>query len=72
MGAPTAQEATYMRAAEIANALLGDGLPLLGYGAHGGKLSITFILDGKTSCVALLPEADATPERFRELYEAVK
>jgi hypothetical protein len=60
-----------MRAADIANLLLGSGIPLLGYGAHGGKLSMTFMLDGKTSYVALLPEAEATPERFRELYRTV-
>ena len=67
----TRDQAAYQRAADIANLLLGEGIPVLGFGAAGGQLSVRFQLSA-ASYTVLVPELDATPERFRELYEAVK
>jgi hypothetical protein len=65
-------ERLYGEAAKVADVLLRDGVPVLGFGSLGGKLSMTFqLVDERAVYVALLPEAEATPERFRELYEAV-
>lgn len=75
MGDRVACEAAYQRAAEIANVLLGEGVPVLGFTDldMGNAIGMAFQLTGeRAKYAARLPLAEATPERFRELYEAVR
>jgi hypothetical protein len=68
----TEDQRLYGEAAKVADVLLRDGVPVLGFGAREGKLWIRFQLhDQAAGYVALLRPEAATPERFRELYEAV-
>ena len=74
MPEPTAQEAAYLRATEIANALLGEGIPVVGFRDldGGAAIGIAFQMREDKNLGLRLPLAEATPEAFRKLYEASK
>lgn len=75
MGDRVAQEAAYQKAADIADKLLASGVPLLGFEQFdmGHKLGFLFQLTGERAKYACRIDTEtATPERVRELYEAVR
>jgi hypothetical protein len=68
------REAAYQRAAEIADVLLAQGVPLIGFAEadYGDKLSFAFQLrEEDAKYVVRVSRAEATPERVLQLYEAV-
>lgn len=75
MGDRVAQEAAYQKAANIADRLLADGVPLLGFDQFdmGHKLGFLFQLTGERAKYGCRVETEtATPESVRALYEAVR
>ena len=69
------QQRTYQRAADIADLLLSRGFPVVGFADLDGghAIGIAFQLQDEPAKYATrLPLADASPERFAQLYEAVK
>jgi hypothetical protein len=74
MDNPTPEQAAYIRAAEIADVLLRDGLPVIGFTDvdYGKWVAMTFRLAGQRAEWAVqVPVHKATPELFRELYEGL-
>jgi hypothetical protein len=72
MGDRVAQERAYQKAAEIADALLASGVPVIGFDSSdmGAKVAISFQLRGaKYGC--RVPVEEASVQRFRDYYEAV-
>ena len=66
-------EDTYQRAAEIADQLLASGVPLVSFGGSRGGITMVFQLeDEQAKYAARLSFIEASPERFRELYEAMR
>lgn len=75
MSEPTFSQRTYMKAAEIANTLLGEGVPVIGFSDMDGghRIGIAFQLtDERAKYATRLPVEEASAERFRALYEAVR
>lgn len=74
MGNAARQHDAYQRAAEIADLLLRDRIPVIGFHDldDGMAIGMAFQLTNERAKYACrLPIDQATPERFRELYEAV-
>ena len=63
---------TYQRAAEIADKLLQQGVPVVKFTGERGTVMMVFQLHDEAAKYATrLHVSKATPEAFRELYEAV-
>lgn len=68
------QEASYCKGVGIADVLLSRGIPVIKVSTAdmGAAVLLTFQLrNAPGRYVAIVPAADATVERFTELYEAV-
>lgn len=69
-----AAQLAHQKGAEIADILLRDGLPLVGFAASdmGAKIAFAFQLEGERAKYAFrVPVEDATVERVKQMYEAV-